>query len=441
MKSIGLTLYSIVMWATQPFLRCKIARRGVAEPGYLINIEERFGLYAQAADSKENANQRIVWIHAVSLGETRAAGVLIQSLRKLLPGMKLLLTHGTATGREEGQKLLRDIDDEGDIQVWQAWDTVAATERFIQHFKPRIGIMMETELWPNMAATCAKFKVPLVIANARMSEKTLSKTLMFSWLARPAYRSLAAVWPQTTDDALRFEKLGAPVKGIFGNVKFDAQVDTGQLAQGRSWKTQTPRRIAMFASSREGEELQLLQYLQKNLHQTSSDQAEAQWLIVPRHPQRFREVETLIKQHGFNVSKRSEWLEPASPFNSPNDQNTVLLGNSMGEMALYYGMSDIALLGGTFENLGGQNLIEAAACGCPVVMGPSTFNFAQAAHQAIAFQAAFSCTDLPQAVKTLLTLADDDVALKNAQSASLKFSASSQGAADKTAAAVYQLLY
>jgi 3-deoxy-D-manno-octulosonic-acid transferase len=427
-----LTLYSFLMWCTQPFLRRKLARRGIAESGYLVNIEERFGRYVQPAMKATSPDKQFVWVHAVSLGETRAAAVLIAALRQQLPNMKLLLTNGTATGRAEGQKLLQA----GDVQVWQAWDTRAATERFIQHFQPSIGIMMETELWPNMAAICAKLKMPLVLANARMSEKTYLKTRKFAWLAKPAYQSLKAVWPQSADDAIRFEKLGAPVKGIFGNLKFDAQVDTLQLAKGKSWKAKINRRIAMFASSREGEELQLLQYLQKNV----STLTDVQWLIVPRHPQRFNDVETLIKQHGLDVSKRSDWLDQTAISNLPDDHKTILLGNSLGEMALYYGMSDVALLGGSFEPLGGQNLIEAAACGCPVVMGSSTFNFAQAADDAIAAKAAFQSSDLEQAVNSVISLIEDAEALKNAQSAALEFSSSRVGATVKTASAIQQLL-
>lgn len=429
MNTLILTLYSLVMWCAQPFLRRKLARRGSAEPGYLVNIDERFGRYQQADVQTTTQQQQFVWVHAVSLGETRAAAVLVAALRESLPGMKLLLTNGTATGREEGQKLLRD----GDVQVWQAWDTAAATEHFIQHFKPKIGIMMETELWPNMAATCSKFEVPLVIANARMSEKTYQKTKKFAWLARPAYKSLAAVWPQSADDAERFKRFGAPVKTVFGNLKFDAQVDAKQLALGQHWRLNMSQPVVMFASSREGEESQLLTYLQKN----ASTMAMVQWLIVPRHPQRFDDVETLIKQHGFKVSKRSDWLEQIV---LTNDSNTIFLGNSLGEMAMYYGMSDVALLGGSFEPFGGQNLIEAAACGCPVVMGPSRFNFAQAADQAIASQAAFQLPNLAQAVDEVMRLVEGAEALKTAKLAALKFAASHQGAAKKTALAIKQLI-
>ncbi|MEQ1535614.1 MAG: 3-deoxy-D-manno-octulosonic acid transferase [Burkholderiaceae bacterium] len=425
MSKLVLSLYSAAVWCVQPFLRLKLARRGRAEPGYLVNIDERFGLYQQPAVQSLPKNQQFVWIHAVSLGETRAAAVLVAALRQHLPDMKLLLTHGTATGRAEGVKLLRA----GDVQVWQAWDTKAVTDRFIQHFQPRMGIMMETELWPNMAATCAKLKIPMAIANARMSEKTYRLTRKFDGLARPAYQSLAAVWPQSAADAERFAKLGASVAGIFGNLKFDAVVDENQLEKGKNWRSNMRRPVVMFASSREGEELALLQYLQK----TAFD---VQWLIVPRHPQRFVDVAALITQHGFNVSKRSDWLDQPDI----EDANTIMLGNSLGEMAFYYGMSDAALLGGSFEPLGGQNLIEAAACGCPVVMGPSVFNFSEAAALAMESGAAFSVDSMPQAVDTVSKMVDNRAAVDVARAAALQFAKSHQGAAEKTAAAVVTFL-
>ncbi|MDO8457125.1 MAG: 3-deoxy-D-manno-octulosonic acid transferase [Burkholderiaceae bacterium] len=461
MNQLILALYSALMWCAQPLLRRKLARRGRAEPGYAAQIEERFGHYAQAPSENAGADQPLVWIHAVSLGETRVATVLLEALRQRLPGMKLLLTHGTATGRAEGLRLLRP----GDVQVWQAWDTPAATERFIRHFQPRIGIMMETELWPNMAATCAKFKVPLVMANARLSEKSYASTLRFAWLARPAYQSLAAVWAQSAADAARFEALGAPVGGIFGNIKFDASVDVSQLAQGRAWRAAGHRPVLMFASSREGEEQKLLDYLQKNslnipLAGVNVDNnaiknivngsnaavehaSQVQWLIVPRHPQRFEQVAELIRAHGFKVSRRSEWqaegpIDGQAPTSA--DTNTIWLGDSLGDMALYYGLSDVALLGGSFEPLGGQNLIEAAACGCPIVMGPSTFNFLEAAQLAVRAGAALQLGSLPQAVDAAYAMLRKPETLDTARAAALKFAAAHQGAADKTAAAVQSLL-
>jgi 3-deoxy-D-manno-octulosonic-acid transferase len=174
--------YSLLMWLAQPFLRRKLARRGQAEPGYLEAIEERFGNYADPAEPG------MLWLHAVSLGETRAAAVLLDALRKREPGLRVLLTHGTATGRAEGQRLMRP----GDAQSWLPWDTPGAVRDFLDHFRPRIGVLMETEVWPNLVAQCKARGVPLVLANARLSDKSLQQALQ---RCRPCrMRRLRARW-------------------------------------------------------------------------------------------------------------------------------------------------------------------------------------------------------------------------------------------------------
>lgn len=428
-------LYTVLMWLLQPFVRRKLARRGVQELGYLAAVEERFGHYTvQPAPPDDNT----VWVHAVSLGETRAAAVLVARLRERLPGMRLLLTHGTATGRAEGASLLQP----GDCQTWQPWDTAAAVQRFLDHFRPRIGILMETEVWPNLAAGCRQAGVPLVLANARLSAASLQRARRLAWLARPAYQSLTAVWAQTQADAARFASLGAPVQGVFGNLKFDASPCAAQLAQGRAWRAGTGRPLVMFASSREGEETLFLQSLSSLGTPAPDNQAHAapdpvasgiQWLIVPRHPQRFEEVAALIVAHGLSVSRRSAWR--SGPVAAD-----VWLGDSLGEMALYYGLSDVVLLGGSFAPLGGQNLIEAAACGCPVVMGPYTFNFLEAAKLAEEAGAARRVASLPQALAVAQTLLQAPPERAAMAAAAAGFAAAHRGATDKTAAAVMALL-
>ncbi len=363
-------LYALLMTLGQPLLRRKLARRGQQEPGYLEAVEERFGHYRQAAETASE----LVWLHAVSLGETRTAALLLKALRAQHPGLRILLTHGTATGRAEGRALLQP----GDVQVWQPWDSPAAVARFFSHFKPRLGLLMETEIWPNTVSQAQARAMPLLLVNGRLSEKSLNKALRVAALARPAYAALTAVFAQTTADAARFGQLGARVAGVFGNLKFDAAPNTGQHAQGKAWRQALAQPVLMFASSREGEEALFLKeisgFTQKIRAQYAIDliatpgPVKIRWLIVPRHPQRFDEVEALIVQQGLRVSRRSSWR------GSPADldvamQADVWLGDSLGEMALYYGLSDVALLGGSFAPLGGQNLIEAAACGCPVVMG------------------------------------------------------------------------
>jgi len=351
--------------------------------------------------------------------------VLLGALRAQHPGLRLLLTHGTATGRAEGAGLLR----EGDVQVWQPWDTPAAVARFLEHFRPRLGILLETEVWPNLAAGCARAGVPLVLANARLSEKSLRQAQLLSWLSGPAFRSLAAVWAQTQDDAARFGLLGARVQGVFGNLKFDATPDAAQLAQGRTWHAALGRPVIMFASSREGEEAELLQCLR----QIGPAAREVQWLIVPRHPQRFDEVAALIGAQGHRVARRSQWDAQPSLVDLSAD---VWLGDTLGEMALYYGLSDAALLGGSFAPLGGQNLIEAAACACPVFMGPHTFNFDEAASLAEADGAAQRCNDLAQAVAAALALVQAPGRQQAMARSASRFSRAHRGATARTCAAL-----
>lgn len=435
-------LYTLLMRLAQPFLRRKLRARGVHEPGYLEAVAERFGHYA---GTPAQATGNTVWLHAVSLGETRAAAVLVARLRERLPGMRLLLTHGTATGRAEGAKLLRP----GDVQTWQPWDTPAAVRGFLDHFKPRIGILMETEIWPNLVTACQQRGVPLVLANARMSQKSQQQAQRLAWLSRPAFGALSAVWAQTPLDAQRLTQLGAKVRGVFGNLKFDAAPNAEQLAAGRAWRSAAGRPVVMFASSREGEEALFLQLLASHRSQTPLQGArtdvhplppEVQWLIVPRHPQRFDEVAALIARHGFAVSRRSQWRDVPPLAASEAARPVVWLGDSLGEMALYYGLADVALLGGSFEPLGGQNLIEAAACACPVVMGPHTFNFAEAAELAAAAGAALRVASLPAALEAARRLAHDAAAQAAMASAAAGFSSAHRGAVDKTAAAVLALL-
>jgi len=433
-------LYSAVMWLAQPLLILKLKRRGATEPGYLQAMNERFGRYTNPLPAHDGPT---VWVHAVSLGETRAAAVLISALRSLMPDMRLLLTHGTATGRAEGAKLLLP----GDLQTWQPWDTVGATQRFLRHFRPQIGVLMETEIWPNLVATCHARQMPLVLASARLSDKSLRQAEQLAWLARPAYAGLNAVWPQTPQDAQRFNTLGAPVRAVLGNLKFDATPDAQQIATGRQWRQQAGRPVLMIASSREGEELALLQILKSFSPQDLMKQgktamesiaSEVQWMIVPRHPQRFDVVAELIQAQGFGVSRRSSWGTQGPAVS--NEKPTIWLGDSLGEMALYFGLADVALLGGSFEPLGGQNLIEAAACGCPVVMGPHTFNFAQASEQAQEAGAALRVADLTEGVDLARNLVADADQLARARQACGQFSQAHRGAAQRLARAIAHVM-
>jgi 3-deoxy-D-manno-octulosonic-acid transferase len=431
-----LALYSMLVWLLQPLLRWKLRRRARREPGYLVAVEERFGFYATAPGalprSAPDAAQALpgagplVWMHAVSLGETRACAVLLEALRRQWPGMRLLLTHSTATGRTEGARLLRA----GDRQVWLPWDTNGAVLRFLQQFKPALGVLVETEVWPNLLLACRREGVPVALVNARMSQRSTRRAQRVAALSRQAFGALSMVLAQSQGDAQRLASLGARVDAVLGNLKFDATPDEAQLAQGRAWRARSRRPLLMFASSREGEEAMWLAALPRQASQ-------ARWLLVPRHPQRFDEVAQLLRARGLSLARASQWNDGPDEAALNCD---VWLGDSLGDMARYYGMSDCALLGGSFAPLGGHNLIEAAACACPVVMGPHSYNFAEAAAQAQASGAAFAVASMEQGVARMQELIDDPEALRAAAAACASFSAAHRGCARKTALALDSLL-
>jgi 3-deoxy-D-manno-octulosonic-acid transferase len=443
MHSLTRAVYSAVLWLAQPLLRAKLAQRAKTEPLYGQHVAERFGHYAA------NAPQGAVWVHAVSLGETRAAAILIVQLRQLMPGMRLLLTHGTATGRVDGAKLLQA----GDAQAWLPWDTRAATASFLEHFKPSIGIVMETEVWPNLCSAAQRRGVPLVLANARLNAVSARKAQRMAWLARPAYQAFTQVWAQTEADAQRLRSVGAQQVSVQGNLKFDADLAPAMVQKGRAWRATSTRPVVMLASAREGEETLFLQGIvalaQSNIaraainsgaiaasedNPTGAEPAPIQWLIVPRHPQRFDEVARAITQAGFTLSRRSSWADLPLPAD-------VWLGDTLGEMALYYALADVALLGGSFAPLGGQNLIESISAGCPMVMGPHTFNFAEAAQTAVDQGAAERASDMTQALAHALALATDAARLTAMHKAGQQWLGTSRGAALHMAQAVVALLH
>ena len=392
MQHLARIAYATLLWLATPVYLLKLWRRGRAEPLYRHAIGERLGWYGRDA-----ATSGWVWVHAVSLGETRAAAALVAALRAQRPGMRLLLTHGTATGRTAGAALLQP----GDRQVWLPFDTPGAVSRFFRHFQPTVGVLMETEIWPNLLHAAQRRGLTMVLANARLSERSARKAERLPALFRPAARSVALVLAQTPEDAERLRAVGAPRVEVCGNVKFDMTPDPTQLALGRAWRHAIARPVVLAASTREGEEAALLQAWVQQRQQQQASAPHPLLLIVPRHPQRFDEVAALIAGSGLTTARRSSWAEAPPPEATQAD---VWLGDSIGEMAVYFSCAQVALLGGSFEPLGGQNLIEAAACGCPVLMGPHTYNFADAAALAQREGAAMRVDDIDAAVRVAVEM-------------------------------------
>ena len=335
-ESLALGLYSAILRLLTPAVLLRYWWRGRAEPTYRLAMRERLGRYAG------NPSIGSIWVHAVSLGETRAAQALVDELRRRDPGMRLLLTHGTATGREAGRALLREWDQ----QSWLPLDTPGAVRRFLAHFQPALGVLMETEVWPNLLNVACEMDLPMILANARLSERSRRKGQRFGWLLRPALRSMSLVLAQTTDDARRLSDSGALAVEVTGNLKFDVTPDAALLARGRAWRDSLPRKVVLAASTREGEEAPLLEAWATLPHPRPL------LLIVPRHPQRFDEVAQRVVDTGLRMARRSDWAEgPPLEANAAD----VWIGDTMGEMALYFAASHVALLGGSFAPLGGAS--------------------------------------------------------------------------------------
>ena len=418
-------IYSLLLRMLQPVYALRLHWRGRVEPLYRERIAERFGFYAEPPSSGW------LWLHAVSLGETRAAAALVDALRERLPGMRLLLTHGTATGRAAGAELLHDVDGQGDRQTWLPFDTPSSTTRFLAQFRPAVGVLMETEVWPNLLRQARSHGVPMVLANARLSEKSQRRGETLAALMRPAAESFSLVLAQSEADAQRLRESGAAEVVVCGNLKFDLTPDAALLERGRAWRSALGRDVVLGAITREGEEAMLLAEWQRVAAPRPL------LVIVPRHPQRFDEVAALVAQRGFTLARRSAWGDVPPPEASAAD---VWLGDSMREMPLYYALSQVALLGGSFAPLGGQNLIEAASCGCPVVMGPHTFNFAQAAELSLAAGAAARVETMDEGVSVACAWLHEPQQLAERARQAVAFAAQHRGAAQRMAARIVALM-
>lgn len=421
-KALARAAYSSLLRLATPLYLARLWWRGRREPGYREAIGERLGR------GPGSAHPAALWIHAVSLGETRAAQALVDALRAERPSLKLLLTHGTATGRAAGTALLRP----GDHQAWLPFDTPGAVRRFLQRHRPGLGVLMETEVWPNLLHEARRAGVTMVLANARLSDRSAAKGRRLAALLHPAGQALAVALAQSEADARRLRAVGVPRVEVCGNLKYDLRPDEAQLATGHAWRTLAGRPVVVAASTREGEEVELLDAW------AGLPTPRPLLLLVPRHPQRFDEVAAQVESRGLGLRRRSAW--GADGPSAGDAQADVWLGDTLGEMALYFGMADLGLQGGSFRPFGAHNFIEAAACGCPMVLGPSVFNFAEAARQALQAGAAWQAGGWSEALQRVQALLADEAARAAAVRAAQAFAAVHRGAASRMAARILALL-
>ena len=412
-------LYTLLLYLLLPYILLHLLWRSRRQPEYLLHVGERFGFY------RGKPAAPLIWLHAVSVGETRAAVPLVAQLQARYPKHRILLTHMTPTGRETGRQLFGDSV----LQCYLPYDFPFAAQRFLRHFKPEIGLLMETEIWFNLVQACKKAGVPLLLVNARMSEKSARKYGRFRTLSRDSLQSLVAIAAQTDTDARRLTELGAPAVKITGNLKFDVAVPQSAIDLGKNLRQRfgAARPVFLAASTREGEEVLIMEAMSR------IDIPDLLIVIVPRHPQRFDQVAELLAQRGIRFQRRSE-DRPVAP------ETQVVLGDSMGEMFAYYAASDIAFIGGSLLPLGGQNLIEAAAMGKPVLIGPHTFNFAKVSELAVQAGAARRVENADELMLSVGDLLKAPEKIKAMSVAALAFSDRHRGATERLMALVNEVL-
>lgn len=401
--------YTLLLYLLAPRALFRLWRRGRNEPGYREHIGERFGRYSTPP------LDGCIWVHAVSVGETRAAQPIIERILQRYPGRTLLLTHMTPTGRDAGKQIYGDRV----VQCYLPYDFPGAVARFLDQFRPVLGFIMETEVWFNLIGACRQRGISLHLVNARLSEKSYRGYARLGGLTERGLNGLRLIAAQSPADAARFRALGARNVEVTGNVKFDIAPADGSIALGREWRAAigAARPVFLAASTRDGEEALLLDVLDR------IGPPGVLTIVVPRHPQRFDEVARMLDERGIAYRRRSEGL--------PGADCAVWLGDSMGEMTAYYAACDVAFVGGSLRPFGAHNLVEACALGKPVIVGPSVYNFQEAAELGIAAGAVIQVDDaLGVAAQASRLLSSPALAVKIGE-AGAEFARAHRGAVDR----------
>ncbi len=407
------TLYRALTYAALPLAKCYLRKRAKKQPDYLLHWDERFGWCDYPAPKAPR-----LWLHAVSVGETAASRTLIDLFLKENPEAEILLTCMTPTGRDTGASIAKRYPGRI-VQCYLPYDNPPLMAKFFEQTRPLMGIVMETEVWPNMMRAACLRGIPVVLANARESEKSAGKARFAASLMGEAFASFEAVLAQSKEDAARLRALGAQNIHVCGSVKFDVHPDPAQVQKAHAMKKSFPKPVVLLASTRQGEEAMFAPHLAEHME-------EAVFLVVPRHPQRFDEAADILRRSGCRVIRKSE--DP--DFKGLCEGPAVLLGDTMGEMAFYCALSDVCIMGGSFGDFGCQNLIEPAASGSPVVVGPSTYNFAKVVKDALSAGGAVCAQHARDAVETALSWLVDGTLAERSRRA-LEFASLYTGAAER----------
>lgn len=406
------TLYSLLIYLLTPLIFLRLFWRGFKAPEYWQRWHERLGFV--------NITPGCIWIHAVSVGEFQAALPLIQQLKQHFPHTPLLITTMTVTGSQRVHATFGNS-----VQhCYLPYDLPGSTARFLHRVQPKLLILMETELWLNLLHHCHRHHVPVILANARLSERSARGYQRIAPIFHEITNKINYIAAQTPADAQRFIQLGVEAEKVqvIGNIKFDAKLPpdlTEQTQQLRQFLG-TERKIWIAASTHEGEEIQVLTAFAK----IQAQLPEILLILVPRHPERFDKVAILCEKSNYLISRRSQ--------NQPCTKHTqIYLGDTMGELILLYSVSKVAFIGGSLVPIGGHNMLEAAAVGIPSIFGQHVFNFTEIAQNLLAVEAAKQVTDVDQLATTVLDYLQHPESIQHAGQRGLNFIQQNQGAVAK----------
>lgn len=413
--------YTLLLVIASPILLLILYRKKTGKPTFGKRWKEHFGFTPAVFKSE---NQKILWIHAVSVGEVIGVSSLIKAIKQQNPSYKIVVTTTTATGAQQVEKL-GELVEHRYMPIDFSW----TVRGFLKSVRPDEMIIMETELWPNTLVTVSKKKIPITVINARLSERSANRYQSFPSIFKLFSLSITKILCQHQDDANRFLKLGVPLEKltVTGSLKFDITIDLNWIEKGKELREQlTSNKLNSFvwiaASTHQGEDEQIL-----DAHQQLLDSYPQSILIlVPRHPERFDSVYQLIQDQGLTVSRRTE--------KEFQQDAQVYLADTMGEMLILMAASDICFMGGSLlgEKVGGHNLLEPAALGVPTITGPSYYNFSDITEQLVQAKATSICTDAKSLSQQVMVLFSQKEILKEKGKQSLAVVQRNTGAIDKT---------
>lgn len=427
--------YTLLFYLLMPLILLRLLYRASKAPAYAQRVAERFGIFNAGFLNAGTLNagagstaQGSIWVHAVSVGEVIAAAPMIKRLQNDYPDKTVVVTTMTPTGSDRVRALFTEGKDPGQVfHVYAPYDVPAAIRGFLDRVQPCALIIMETELWPNIIATCQRRSIPVVVANARLSAGSAKGYERLAALTQPMFSALSKVAAQHAADGERYVRLGLPAANltVTGSIKFDLELGQELRAQAAQERLQCcgkdgTRLIFIAASTHEGEDEIILAAFKQVL----IEHPDMLLVLVPRHPERFDRVASLCREQGLKVARRSQ--QPATL-----DATQVLVGDTMGELLLLFGCADIAFVGGSLVARGGHNMLEPAGWGLPVITGNSDFNFLEISRLLTEAGGLTKVSDSTGLAEVLLTLAADPQAREKMGNSAMSVVEANRGSLDR----------